>query len=205
MAVKKTSKKSPKKSNVSRSSQLTQFKFKWWMAVALVGVIAVIGVVIVRFSYASDVNHTYQLDAASFRHSNTVYQHDAQLPGINGGMKWHSIYSMQSSYSDYRQIWGPYLNLPWSQYIDVCYLVNTTRSDTRVHFDVTAWEGQVVLANQDNVSLAGYVNKTFPGFGYPGYCIKNIPLGGYHDGVEFRANVNYGDMNFNGVTYRQHN
>ncbi len=206
MAVKKTTKKSSKKSNVSRSAQLTQFKFKWWMAVALIGVIAVIGVVIVRFSYASDVNHTYRLDAPSFRHTDTVWQHGVDLPGLGGGVKSHSIYTMQSAAYQYRQVYGPYLNLPYSKYIDVCWLVNTSRYDTRVTFDVSAWEGQVILGAHNNVTLNGnYVNKTLPGFGYPGYCVQNIPLGNYKDGVEFRFNVLYGDLNFNGVTYRQHN
>ncbi len=205
---KKPTKKSTKKSNVSRSAQLTQFKFKWWMAIVLVGVIAGLGIVILRFSNASGgdgFGKSQYLDAASFRHSNSVYQQSARFSAVGGGFKTYGIYHMQSSSSTYRQIWGPYLNLPWSKYIDICYLVNTTRSDTKVHFDVTAWEGKVELANRDNVSLAGYVNKTVPGFGYPGYCIQNIPVGNYHDGIEFRANVNYGDMNFNGVTYRQHN
>ena len=39
--------------NTKNSSQLTQFKFSWWMALVLVGVIAVIGVIIIRFSNAS--------------------------------------------------------------------------------------------------------------------------------------------------------
>lgn len=49
------------KSRVStkNSSQLTQFKFRWWMALILVAVIAVIGVVILRFSYASSVTKIY--------------------------------------------------------------------------------------------------------------------------------------------------
>lgn len=50
MATKKTNSKS--KSNVSRASQLTQFKFRWWMALVLVAVIAIIGIVILRFSNA---------------------------------------------------------------------------------------------------------------------------------------------------------
>ncbi len=49
------------KSRVStkNSSQLTQFKFRWWMALILVAVVAVIGIVILRFSYASSVTNVY--------------------------------------------------------------------------------------------------------------------------------------------------
>ncbi len=50
MAVKnkKTNSRTYSKSN----SKLTQFKFRWWMALVLVGVVAVLGIVILRFSYA---------------------------------------------------------------------------------------------------------------------------------------------------------
>ncbi len=203
---KKTTKKSTKKSNVSRSAQLTQFKFKWWMAVALVGVVAVIGVVIVRFSNASDVNRTYQLSAPSFQHSWQVWQHDQQLPALGGGIKDHSVYTI-SAYppkDTYRDIWGPYLDLPYSNYIDVCWLVNTNDAYSRVRLDVTANNGQTLLAGTD-IGLDGLVNKTVPGFGYPGYCMYNVPLGGNRYDVEFRSKLNWGNMNFNGVTYRQHN
>lgn len=50
MATKKKNNKP--KSNVSKSKQLTHFRFKWWMAVVGVGVVAVIGIIIVRFSFA---------------------------------------------------------------------------------------------------------------------------------------------------------
>lgn len=40
------------RSNVAKSTQLTHFKFRWWMALVLVGVVAVIGIVILRFSHA---------------------------------------------------------------------------------------------------------------------------------------------------------
>ncbi len=49
------------KSRVSNnnSKQLTQFKFRWWMALILVAVIAIIGIVIIRFSHASSVTKIY--------------------------------------------------------------------------------------------------------------------------------------------------
>ncbi len=47
----------PAKSNVRNgASKSGGFKFKWWMGVGLVAIIAVIGVVIVRFSNASTLN-----------------------------------------------------------------------------------------------------------------------------------------------------
>ncbi len=51
MATKKPTSKT--KSNVSKSTQLTQFTFKWWMAVVLVVAVAVIGIAILKFSHAS--------------------------------------------------------------------------------------------------------------------------------------------------------
>jgi len=45
--------------NTKNSNQLTQFKFRWWMALILVAVVAVIGIVILRFSYASSVTNVY--------------------------------------------------------------------------------------------------------------------------------------------------
>lgn len=179
--------------------------FKPWYAIVGVVIIAVVGIVVVRLSQAGSA---VWKDAPSFSHSNTVYYTTDTYRGKNPSVPAQAgVYTMQSANypgAAYKQIWGPYLNLPYSQYIDVCFLVNTTRSDTRVDFDVTAWEGQKVLATRNNVSLADYVNKKVPYFVYPGYCIQNIPLGGYRSGVEFRAKVLYGDMKFNGVTYRQH-
>ncbi len=47
----------PAKSNVRKgASKPGGFKFKWWMGVGLVAIIAIIGVVIVRFSNASTIS-----------------------------------------------------------------------------------------------------------------------------------------------------
>lgn len=194
-----------KKPRVSKS-KTNKPKFKLWYAIVGVVIIAVVGIVVVRLSQAG--NAVWK-DAPSFRHSSGVIMTFVNYTGKNpaAGQAQASVYSMQAANypgAPYKQIWGPYLNLDYSQYIDVCFLVNTTRSDTRVDFDVTAWDGQRVLASRNNVSLADYVNKKIPYFVYPGYCIQNIPLGSYNRGVEFRAKVLYGDMKFNGVTYRQH-
>lgn len=40
--------------NTKNSSQLTQFKFRWWMVLILVAVVAIIGIVILRFSHAAN-------------------------------------------------------------------------------------------------------------------------------------------------------
>lgn len=47
------------KSNVAKSAKKSSFKFRWWMAVIGIGVIAVIGIAIVRFSNASSVTNQY--------------------------------------------------------------------------------------------------------------------------------------------------
>lgn len=54
MATKKTK----PKSKASKSTQLTQFKFRWWMALVLVGVIAVIGILVLRYSQAGSRAYT---------------------------------------------------------------------------------------------------------------------------------------------------
>jgi len=42
-----------KKSNVARSAKKQSFKFQWWMAAIGVGVIALVGIIVLRFSHAS--------------------------------------------------------------------------------------------------------------------------------------------------------
>ena len=51
---------SAKKSNVRKSSSKSGgFKFRWWMAVGLVAVVALVGVLVLRFSRASTGNSSY--------------------------------------------------------------------------------------------------------------------------------------------------
>ncbi len=59
MAAKKTTSKTKARTRTTsaKSTQLTQFKFRWWMALILVGVVAVIGVIIVQYSNASGYTH----------------------------------------------------------------------------------------------------------------------------------------------------
>lgn len=52
MATSKSKAKSKPKTR-TQSNQMTQFQFKWWMALILVGVVAVLGIVILRFSHAA--------------------------------------------------------------------------------------------------------------------------------------------------------
>lgn len=51
MATKKSNTK-PKSRTSKNTSQLTQFTFRWWMVIILVGVVALLGIIIVRFSHA---------------------------------------------------------------------------------------------------------------------------------------------------------
>jgi len=44
--------KNKPKSNVAKSAKKSSFKFKWWMAVVGVGIIALVGIVVLRFSHA---------------------------------------------------------------------------------------------------------------------------------------------------------
>lgn len=175
--------------------------FKPWYAIVGIVLIVIIGIVVVRFSQASS---TVWKQAASFQY-NRAYYTTQTYKGKNPAVPaTASVWTMQSSSAVPWQIYGPYLYLPYSNYIDVCFLVNTTRYDTRVKFDVSAWEGQKILFDQDTSLGSEYVNKTFPIFVYPGKCFYNIPIGNFRSGVEFRARVLYGDMKFAGVTYRQH-
>lgn len=63
-ATKKNTKKSSR-SNVSKTTKKQSFKFRWWMAVILVLLVAVVGIVIVRFSRASGNDPIYDAMIAS--------------------------------------------------------------------------------------------------------------------------------------------
>ena len=59
--------KNKPKSNVAKSAKKSSLKFKWWMAVVGVGIIALIGIVVLRFSHAgtSYVIGKISMDATS--------------------------------------------------------------------------------------------------------------------------------------------
>ncbi len=75
--------KSSKKSNVSKSAQLTKFKFRWWMALILVGVVAIIGIVILRFSNASGSVSCIFYSGRCEVHYDDISRY--QLPGVTKG------------------------------------------------------------------------------------------------------------------------
>jgi len=56
MATKKSNSKAKSRTSSKKSNQLTQYKFHWWMALIGVLVVAVIGIVIVRYSHAYGKN-----------------------------------------------------------------------------------------------------------------------------------------------------
>lgn len=56
MATKKSNSKVKSRTSSKKSNQLTQHKFRWWMALVGVGVIAIVGIVIVRYSHAYGPN-----------------------------------------------------------------------------------------------------------------------------------------------------
>lgn len=47
-------KKKTTKSNVSKSAKKQSFKFRWWMAVILVMFVAVVGIIVLSFTYAAN-------------------------------------------------------------------------------------------------------------------------------------------------------
>ena len=62
------------KSNVAKSSKKSSFKFKWWMAAIGVGVVALVGILVLRFShasapYSSDIVLNYKLGDGSPDHN----------------------------------------------------------------------------------------------------------------------------------------
>ncbi|MFO0862802.1 MAG: hypothetical protein U0516_03700 [Candidatus Saccharibacteria bacterium] len=52
MPTKKSTKAKSRTSN-KNTPQLTQFTFRWWMALVLVGVVTILGIIIIRFSHAN--------------------------------------------------------------------------------------------------------------------------------------------------------
>ncbi len=87
MATKKT------KSNVSKSTQLTQFKFKWWMAVLGIGVVAIVGIVILRYSHAG-ASITYNASQFSSLPGNYI---NAQLINDTSGKVAIQVYRLNNN------------------------------------------------------------------------------------------------------------
>ncbi len=77
------------KSRVSKknSTQLTQFKFRWWMGLILVLVVAVIGIVVFRYSHAGAGNSEGELD------SYFVYQRGYSARVANDGTFLYKTYT----------------------------------------------------------------------------------------------------------------
>ena len=65
--------KNKPKSNVAKSAKKSSFKFKWWMAVVGVGLIALVGIVVLRFSHAGQYGH-------AFWKQSYVYYEDFAIP-----------------------------------------------------------------------------------------------------------------------------
>ncbi len=76
MATKKTITKPKSRTGNKNNSQLTQFKFRWWMALILVAVVAIIGVVIVRFSHAATTtSFAYEIRATRYNNPYGDYKY----------------------------------------------------------------------------------------------------------------------------------
>ncbi len=78
----------PKSRTAKQSTpQLTHFKFRWWMALILVGIIAVIGIVIVQFSHAGTQfdagNPSYVNDSLCVNGKVTYNGHDCIRNGTS--------------------------------------------------------------------------------------------------------------------------
>lgn len=97
------------KSRVSSKNtpQLTQFKFRWWYAVILVVVVAVIGVIVLRYSYAGGNTYTdYVNSVTSSGNRNSLY--------LRSSGKWE--YNAAFGQFNFRYNGGPNGNNtpPWS-------------------------------------------------------------------------------------------
>lgn len=136
MATKKPVKKSTAKSNVSKSAKKSSFQFKWWMAVIAVGVVAIIGVVVVRSSFASDGG-------------------GATTAAVGGSGITANYRGFDGTYDRYEQIIGGYVQ-PAQRYSNVGggYFVSLDGSQTRC-FHITpkgSFKG-VTQVNMDEVPL----------------------------------------------------
>ncbi len=178
--------KTKPKSNVRTSNQqLTQFKFRWWMALILVAVIAIIGIVILRFSHASGgdggwcdqyfAGHPseakvvcfFAIDDASSRDPNKVQTGVAlvQTPDPETGLGGAEGYYFDAAgYPGGTLIWGGPnrdLNGLAGKTLKACWWLRDTSGNARVNM-VIKTNGTIIA--QDNQTVAGsYYNP---------YCIS---------------------------------
>ncbi len=87
MATKKSTTKPNSRTSSKNSSQLTQFTFRWWMALILIGVVAILGIIIVRFSHAG----------TQFDQGNPSYVNDSFC--VNGQVTYNGHVCVKSSTS----------------------------------------------------------------------------------------------------------
>ena len=90
-----TSKTKNKKSNVARSAKKQSFKFQWWMAAIGVGVIALVGILVLRFSHAGtatrwDGHPNYNTVITNFRQHQIGFATwgDGNCIGTNNSGDW---------------------------------------------------------------------------------------------------------------------
>lgn len=57
-------KKNTKKARVSKQAKKSKFQFKWWMGVVIIAIVIIVGVVVVRFSFAG-TSYTVKIDDAN--------------------------------------------------------------------------------------------------------------------------------------------
>lgn len=172
--------KTKPKSNVRTSNQqLTQFKFRWWMALILVAVIAIIGIVILRFSHASGGDGgwcdqqsgklfcAFAVDHLSTRDPNKVQSSVplVQSPDAETGFgSYYAWYLDSAGYGPGTLIWGgpnkPYTNLT-NTTIKGCWWLRDTSGNAQVNAVIKA-DGNIIAQT----------NLVTGGAGYNPYCVS---------------------------------
>lgn len=171
--------------NKKNTPQLTQFKFKWWMALILIAVVAIIGIVVLRFSNASGgdggwcdqyfAGHPseakvvcfFAIDDVSTRDPNkvqtnvTLVQSADPETGLTGA---EGYYFDAAGYPGGTLIWGGPnrdLNGLAGKTLKACWWLRDTSGAARVN-----------LVMKTNGNIIAQDNQTVTGSYYNPYCIS---------------------------------
>lgn len=162
--------------NTKNSSQLTQFKFRWWMALILVAVVAIIGIVILRFSHAGTASQTWTASDSELKIA----------AGFNSGLQAPQSYNINDNGLIVREV----VKANTNQSADVQIGVNTpVAAGTIVCVYAKAVNSQGLTVNSSSIPASYiqgfrifYANTSVSGPGNGGY-LQEYLIGGGEPGV----------------------
>ncbi len=152
------------KSRVAKSvNKKSSFRFRWWMGLALVVLIAIIGVVVVRFSQAGG-SRTFSVDAGTIQGGNGASAAPVQN-GIGFVAYGNAMKGPAGSYAQSQESFGQISGLnSGNATIQVCftfYLTNVGNDPfpTDYYVSILDWGGNEVAADHQTIYAQGTVRK----------------------------------------------